>query len=190
MLTDLTLSAVAEWGKSWNSLCWLTSNYVTQSGKSTKKNSVCMYATELDRENPDFPPYLISHGQKVGLTCVLLASSEVADCLCAALQVWSGRNISALEVAQNYSVSLRTLFGKDRTLPNYYSIADCAIIHGGIGSPGSPCLILWCTQNLIFPPHFLLGLRKSLYIMPRVNVILWSRMINISQYKYHEYHYN
>ncbi len=39
--------------------------------------------TELDRENPDFPPYLISHGQKIGSTRVLLATrSEVADCVC------------------------------------------------------------------------------------------------------------
>ncbi len=74
--------------------------------------------TELDRENPDFPPYLISHGQKIGLTCVLLATRlEVADCVCATLQVWSTQcecNISTLEVAQSYSVSLHSLFGKDR----------------------------------------------------------------------------
>ncbi len=44
--------------------------------------------TELDRENPDFPPYLISHGQKIGLSQVLLARrSEVANCVCATLQV-------------------------------------------------------------------------------------------------------
>ncbi len=72
--------------------------------------------------------------------------SEVADCVCMALQVWStqrGCNISALEVAQRYSVSLRALFGKDRTRPNFCSISDGVIIHGGIGIPGSPCLILW-----------------------------------------------
>ncbi len=39
--------------------------------------------TELDRENPDFPPYLISHGQKIESTRVLLATRlEVADFLC------------------------------------------------------------------------------------------------------------
>ncbi len=103
--------------------------------------------TELDRENLDFPPYLISHGQKIGSSRVLLATRwEVTDCVCAALQVWStqcGRNISALEVVQNYSVSLRALFSKDLTRPNFCSIADGAIICGGIGSPGSPYLILW-----------------------------------------------
>ncbi len=31
--------------------------------------------TELDRENLDFPPYLISHGQKIGSTRILLATS-------------------------------------------------------------------------------------------------------------------
>ena len=103
--------------------------------------------TELDRENLDFLPYLISHWQKIGTTCVLLATrSEVADCVCVALQVWSaqcGRNISALEVTQRYSVSLPALFGKDPTRPNFCSIADGAIIRGGIGSLGSPYLILW-----------------------------------------------
>ena len=103
--------------------------------------------TELDRENPDFPLYLISHGQKIGLSRVLLAMCwEVADCMCAASHVWStkcGRNISALKVAQSYSDSLRALFGKDLTQPNFCSITDSAIICGGIGSPGSPCLILW-----------------------------------------------
>ena len=78
--------------------------------------------TELDRENPDFPPCLISHGQKIRLSRVLLATrSEVADCVCVALPVWSmqcGRNISSLEVAQSYLVSLRALFGKDPTRPN------------------------------------------------------------------------
>ncbi len=45
--------------------------------------SVYMTTTELDRENPDFPPYLISHGEKIGSTRVLLAMrSEVADCVC------------------------------------------------------------------------------------------------------------
>ncbi len=66
--------------------------------------------------------------------------------MCTALQVRSlqcGRNISILEVAQSYSVSLRALFGKDPTRPNFCSTADGAIIHGGVGSPGSPYLILW-----------------------------------------------
>ena len=46
------------------------------------------HITELDRENPDFPPYLISHGQKIWLTRALLATrSKVADCVYAALQV-------------------------------------------------------------------------------------------------------
>ncbi len=76
---------------------------------------ICIITTELDRENPNFPPYLISHGQKIGSSWVLLATrSEVRDCVCAALQVWNaqcGRNISALEVAQSYSVSLRVLLG-------------------------------------------------------------------------------
>ncbi len=44
--------------------------------------------------------------------------------------------------AQSYSVSLRALFGKATSRPNFYSIAGGAIIHGGIGSPGSPYLIL------------------------------------------------
>ncbi len=65
--------------------------------------SLFTYITELDKENPDFPPYLISHGQKIGWTRVLLATHwEVADCVCVALQVWSaqcGHNISAFEVA-------------------------------------------------------------------------------------------
>ncbi len=98
--------------------------------------------TELDREKTDFPPYLNCHGQKIGSSRVLLATcSKVADCVCAALQVWSGqhgRNISALKVAQSYSVSLR----KDPTRPNFCSIADGAIIHGGIGSLCSPYVIL------------------------------------------------
>ena len=42
--------------------------------------------TELDRENPDLPPYLISHGQKIESSRVLLAThSEVADCVSVAL---------------------------------------------------------------------------------------------------------
>ncbi len=102
---------------------------------------------EVDRENQDFPPYLISHGQKIGSSRVLLAMrSEVDDCVCAALQIWSARcggNISGLEVAQNYSVSLHALLGKDQTRPNFCSIADGAIIRGGISSPGSPYLVLW-----------------------------------------------
>ena len=76
--------------------------------------------------------------------------SEVVDCVCAAFQLWSAqcvRNISALEVAQTYSVNLRTLFGKNPTRPNFCSIADGAIIRGGIGSPGSPFLILWFQQT-------------------------------------------
>ncbi len=108
--------------------------------------------TELDRENPDLPPYLISHGQKIESSRVLLAThSKVDDCVYAALQVWSahcGRNISALEVAQSYSVSLRALFSKDPSRPNFCSIADGAIIRGGIGSPGSPYLILWSWYKL------------------------------------------
>ena len=41
--------------------------------------------TELDRENLDFPSYLISHGQKIGSSRVLLATrSEVAYCVCVA----------------------------------------------------------------------------------------------------------
>ena len=58
--------------------------------KKKKKDAVmvCIKTTELDRENPDFPPYLISHGQKIGSIRVLLAMrSEVADCMCAILQV-------------------------------------------------------------------------------------------------------
>ncbi len=48
---------------------------------------MCMYITELDRENPDFPPYLISHGQQIGWTRVLLAMrSEVADCMCVSMK--------------------------------------------------------------------------------------------------------
>ena len=40
--------------------------------------------TELDRENPHSPPHLISHGEKNGAICVLLAMrSEVADRVCA-----------------------------------------------------------------------------------------------------------
>ena len=39
--------------------------------------------TELGRENADFPPYLISCGQQIGSTCVLLTThSEVADYVC------------------------------------------------------------------------------------------------------------
>ena len=42
-----------------------------------------MPLTELNTENPDFPPYLISHGQKIGSTRVSLAKrSEVADSVC------------------------------------------------------------------------------------------------------------
>ncbi len=108
---------------------------------------VYVITTELDKENPDFPPYLNCHGQKIGSSRVLRATrSELADCVCAALQAWSaqrGRNISTLKVAQSYSVSLRALFGKDPTQPNFCSIADGAIIRGGIGSSGSPYLILW-----------------------------------------------
>ncbi len=52
------------------------------------KSTTCVETTELDRENPDFPPYLISHGQKIGSSRVLLAThSEVANCVCATLQV-------------------------------------------------------------------------------------------------------
>ncbi len=47
---------------------------------------VVIFSTEVDRENLDFPPYLISHRQKIGLTCILLATrSEVAGCLCVTL---------------------------------------------------------------------------------------------------------
>ncbi len=56
--------------------------------------------------------------------------------------------MSALEVAQSYSVSSRALFGKDPTRPNFCSIADGAIICGGIGSPGSPYLILWMKYTI------------------------------------------
>ena len=92
--------------------------------------------------NLDSPPYLISHGHKI----VFATRSEVADCVCAALQVCSVQrrcNISTLKAAQSYSVSLSALFGKDPTRPNFCSIADAAIIRGSIGSPGSPYLILW-----------------------------------------------
>ncbi len=108
----------------------------------------CVITTEKDRERTrTSSPYLISHGQKIESTRVLLTMrSEVADCVCASLQVWSaqcGRNISVLEVAQTYLVSLRPLFGKDLSRPTFCSIADGAIIRGGIGSLGSP-YILFC----------------------------------------------
>ncbi len=110
-----------------------------------------VHTTELDREYPDFPPYLIRRGQKIGSSRVLLAMrSEVADCVCGALQVWGvqcGCNISALEVTKSYLVSLRALFGKDLTQPNFCSIADGAIIRDGIGSTGSPYQILWSTHT-------------------------------------------
>ncbi len=35
--------------------------------------------TELDRENPDFPPSLISHGQKIGSSRVLLGLPTIFD---------------------------------------------------------------------------------------------------------------
>ncbi len=51
--------------------------------------------TELDKENPDFPPYLISHGQKIGSTHVLLATrSEVADCVSVHCKSYA-RNVDA-----------------------------------------------------------------------------------------------
>ncbi len=84
-------------------------------------------------------------GKKIGLTCVLLAMrSEEADYVCATLQVWSvqcERNISTILVVQNYSVNTHAVRQGHR--PNFCSIADGVIICGGIGSPGSPCLILW-----------------------------------------------
>ncbi len=82
-----------------------------------------------------------------------------ADCMCVALQVWSvqcGCNISVLEVAQSYSVSLRALFGKDPSRPNFCSIADGAMIHGGIGSPGSPYLILWTHLKMNHFRHYVI----------------------------------
>ncbi len=71
--------------------------------KQTNKQKI--ERTRTSRHN------MISHGQKIGSTRVLLAMrSEVADCVCATLQAWSAqceRNISGLEVAQSYSVSVR-----------------------------------------------------------------------------------
>ncbi len=67
----------------------------------------------------------------------------------ASLYAQCERNIRALEVAQSYSVSLRALLGKDPSRPNFCSIAGGAIVHGGIGSPGSPYLILWLSHILI-----------------------------------------
>ncbi len=50
-----------------------------------KNNSLMI---ELDRENPDLPPYLISHGEKIGSSRILLATrSEVTDWVYATLQV-------------------------------------------------------------------------------------------------------
>ncbi len=106
-----------------------------------------IWTTELDRENLDFPPYLISHGQKIGLTRVLLAMrSEVADCLCAEFAslkrtMWTQHKLPWS--CAKLSVSLGTLFCKVPTQPNFCSIAYSASICGGIGSPGSPYLILW-----------------------------------------------
>ncbi len=107
----------------------------------------CAYwvlTTEFDKENLDSPPYLISHGQKIWSLCVLLVTHlKVADCVYATLQVWSaqwGHNMSALEVAQSYSISLCTLFGKDSNRPNFRSIADSIIIRCGVGNPSSPFL--------------------------------------------------
>ncbi len=105
----------------------------------------CMH--RIKKGEPGLPLYMFSYGQKIGSSRVLLVKrSEVADHVCAALQVWSaqcGRDISALEVAQSYSFSLRSLISKNPTQPNFFSIADGAIMRGGIGSPGSPYLILW-----------------------------------------------
>ena len=115
--------------------------------------SVWCWTTELDRENPDFPPYLTSHRQKIESARALLAiRSEVADWVCTALQVWSaqcGHNISALEVAQSYSITLRPLFGNDPNQPNFCSIADGVIIRRGIRSSGCPYLILWA-EYIVF----------------------------------------
>ncbi len=130
-------------------------NVAQSSGKSQMSGIPISGYTTVYRENLDFPPYFISHGQKIGASQVLLAThSKVANCVCAALQIWSaqcGRNISALEVVQSYSVSFRTLFGKDPTRPNFCSIADGAIIRGGIQS----IQILWdtpsyCMQFLLY----------------------------------------
>ena len=132
---------------------------------------LCRYGptTELDRENPAFPPYLISHGQKIGSSRVL-HSLRVADCMCATLQVWSTqceRNISALEVGQSNSVSLHTLLGKDLTQPNFYSIADAGIIRGRIGSPGSPYL---CGSNQYIIPRW-----KNYKFVSHLQVILFEK---------------
>ncbi len=88
-----------------------------------------------------FPPYLISHGQKIGLTRVLLQRVWKCPLVCAEHCKSEAHNLDAtwspLEVAQSYLVSLRVLFGKDPTQPIFCSIADGAIICGCIGSPGS-----------------------------------------------------
>ena len=116
-------------------MCWNWKQYYKVPSFSYRRQK-WGYPTELDRENLDFPflPYLTSHGQKIGSNCILLIAtpSEVDDCICATLQVWSaqcGHNISALEDAQSYSVSICTLFGKDPNQPNFSFIADGVILH-------------------------------------------------------------
>ena len=62
-------------------------------------------ATELGRENPDFPTYLICHGQKIGPTHVLATRPEVAD--------WRARGIASLKRA----IRLGNKLGPGANLP-------------------------------------------------------------------------
>ncbi len=51
--------------------------------------------TELDRENTDCPPYLISHGQKIGWSRVLLETRSEVAIVCAQHCKSEARNVYA-----------------------------------------------------------------------------------------------
>ncbi len=100
--------------------------------------------TELDGENPDFDKPWAENWVDLCFARNVFGCNWLCVCDIASLKraMWT-QHISALDVAQSYSVSLRALFGKEPSRPNFCSIADSAIIHGSIGSPGSPYLIPW-----------------------------------------------
>ncbi len=61
---------------------------------------IWLVATELDKENQDLPPYLISHGGKIcGIGGLLITHLEAADHVCAPFK--SNQSKDAHEVLQS-----------------------------------------------------------------------------------------
>ncbi len=87
------------------------------------------YTTELDEENADSPPYLISHGEKIVVyRFCFITHSETVDRVCAAMEV------QPVHLTLHVSVC-----GKDLNIPNFCSLFDDKnIICGDIGSLSSP----------------------------------------------------